>query len=462
MKPLLVAGVVLASAAWLLGAYGSLLLLGSVVALLVVLLACFVQLDNAMFVSIPVVPPPASWSKGVDDSKCSLFRFLPMLRGKVAWRPLGVYPTPTDAAQLTLENGSTRRIFLKREDKASDVYSGNKLRTLEFQLACAAAAAAAGPGGRGTILSMGASGSNQVVAVATHVQSHPELEARLLLAMPEARELENGLNAYSGTSLTARPPIWQFGVLPELVRALFLNRGNWRNVFVSPPGGANVAGALGHIAAVLEVAETQPDLRHIVLPMGSGCTTAGIIVGVAVARHLGMGFARIKRIFSVAIHPLFSVGNAFLMRNKMVPRLVEGAAACIAQLGGPDVRGEAMRLMREVWRPIVHHCGQYGAPTPASLRARELRLELEGGARGPWLCHTFSSKAMAFLAEALGEGTIGPEEGVVFWCTKTLVQPARVDDVFERTGIDPVLAYIRGCTISSPRDFYNHPNSVHL
>ncbi len=241
MKPIVIVGAVVVTLAWLLGARGFLILLGALLALLALIFFCFVQLDNAMFGSIAIVPPPSGW-KDVDDSKCSLFRYLPMLRGKIAWRPLGAYPTPVEAGQLTLEDGTTRRVFFKREDKSNASFGGNKVRTLEFQLACAAAAAG-GRGGRGTVLSMGASGSNQVVAVATHVAQHPELEAKLLLALPEATQLENGINAYSGASLTVRPSVWRLAVLPELVRALFLNRGNWRNVFVSPPGGANVASA---------------------------------------------------------------------------------------------------------------------------------------------------------------------------------------------------------------------------
>ena len=50
---------------------------------------------------------------------------------------------------------------------------------------------------------------------------------------------------------------------------------------------------LGQIGACLELAEQiergeAVDPSAIYLPYGSGCTTTGIVMGVALARHLGM------------------------------------------------------------------------------------------------------------------------------------------------------------------------------
>lgn len=58
-----------------------------------------------------------------------------------------------------------------------------------------------------------------------------------------------------------------FAVLPVLVKKLFFQTGD---ALVIPPGGASISGALGHVAAVLEVAESMQDVEHIVLPQGSG------------------------------------------------------------------------------------------------------------------------------------------------------------------------------------------------
>ncbi len=132
MRPLLVvvavAGVIFALA----GVFWLCVVIATLLCLVGITMFLFTRLDDAIFASIPVVPPPASW--GVDESKCSLFRYIPQLRGKVAWRPLGSYPTRTVAGRVTLPDGSVRRMFFKREDESNARYGGNKVRTLEFQV----------------------------------------------------------------------------------------------------------------------------------------------------------------------------------------------------------------------------------------------------------------------------------------------------------------------------------------
>ena len=101
--------------------------------------------------------------------------------------------------------------------------------------------------------------------------------------------------------------------------------------------------------------------------------------------------------------------------------------------------------------------GEYGAPTASSLRARELVLEADGGQQLPWLCHTFSSKAMGYLADSLADGTIPFDDTIAFWCTKTLVQPGGDNSVFlqARESSKPVLSYIKECSIHCADDFHS-------
>lgn len=109
---------------------------------------------------------------------------------------------------------------------------------------------------------------------------------------------------------------------------------------------------------------------------------------------------------------------------------------------------------------VTTHCGQYGAPTESSLRARALKLEMADGAASPWLCHTFSSKAMGFAVESMEQGHIHADDEVLFWCTKTLVQPGDSDDVFERTDVPPAaVAYMRECGLTDAKQFYDQPQS---
>jgi hypothetical protein len=52
---------------------------------------------NRAFLSIPVCPPV----RPSDTSRCVLFKYIPDLRGRVAWTDLGAsFPTPVHHAQL--------------------------------------------------------------------------------------------------------------------------------------------------------------------------------------------------------------------------------------------------------------------------------------------------------------------------------------------------------------------------
>jgi D-cysteine desulfhydrase len=68
-----------------------------------------------------------------------------------------------------------------------------------------------------------------------------------------------------------------------------------RRAYVMGPGGASPIGCLGHVGAALELAEQIqaglcPAPRFIVLAVGSTCTTAGLLTGLALAAKLGVAF----------------------------------------------------------------------------------------------------------------------------------------------------------------------------
>jgi hypothetical protein len=421
------------------------------VALPLALLAFLMFLMNKMRQSIQAVPPPSTWVVPLDE--CSLFKFLPDLRGRVAWRPLGTFPTPTQRAELTLPSGKKRHLYCKREDLSHDtLYSGNKVRTLEFQLACASAM------GKRRLLTVGAAGSNQTVAVAAHLRnSYPEMDSQVLLLLPEAKNVETGINAFSSLTLSALAPAWMLGCMGPLLSGLFLRR----DTCVSPPGGANVPGALGHVAALLEAVSIVPNVAHIVLPHGSGCTLAGLMVGIAVARKIGFPLRALKHVHGVVVHPMFAAMNG-LIPSLLVTRLAAETAEALRRLGGPDVTAELASLMQsDIRKCVVAHCGEYGSPTEKSLLARDLPLRLEDDPVSPlpWRCHTFSSKALGYLVDCYETGAIAEDEEVVFWCTKTLIQPAAATsaDPFSHKDVSPhLLQFMRDSDVASSDQFYTH------
>lgn len=419
--------------------------LGLLVALAAGLLVLLLDLKRRWFWSVPVVPPTEEMLSEPLES-CQLFSFLPELKGTVAWRKLGDYPTPVHCCEVPV-HGVLRKVAFKREDMSSSRYGGNKVRTLEFQLACCAAAHEARgreAGCRATVYATGAPGSNQIVAAAVHSESilHT-IEPVGLFLLPEAANIETGMNLASAYSLMVNclPFFTTMGALSTL-KTFFDTLYKDSDAFILPSGGANPTGALGHVSASLELAEQVrqgllEEPTRIFLPLGSGCTTSGIIIGICICRKLGLGFSKLRRVHSVGIHQMMRLFGGFLPRM-MVKDLVKATTGVLYDLGGPDVRAEAMRFLKEEWVMETKFTGRYGEPTKESLAARKLYAEHhrfvgdeEKPIPPPWLCHTFNSKSLACLFDHYKRGTIGEDETVVMWSTKSLVQPLGKYDPLE-------------------------------
>lgn len=402
------------------------------------LIAVVLDVKKRWFWSVPVVPPTEEMLCDEPLESCQLFTFLPELKGKVAWRKLGDYPTPVHTSEVPVA-GLLRKVTFKREDMSSPRYGGNKVRTLEFQLACCAAAHEARQrelGCKARVYATGAPGSNQIVAAAVHSQGilHT-IEPVGLFLMPEAANIETGMNLASSYSLMTYclPNFTTIGVLSTL-KTFYHTLYRESDDFILPSGGANPTGALGHVSAALELAEQVrqgllDEPTRIFVPLGSGCTTSGLIIGICICRKLGLGFLQLRRLHSVGIHQMMRFFNGFLPRM-MVKGLVKATTQVLCNLGGPDVRAEALQFLRDEWVMETQFTGRYGEPTGESLAARELyyaqhRFVSDDDApiRPPWLCHTFNSKSLACVFDHFSNGTIQEDESVVIWSTKSLVQP---------------------------------------
>ncbi|MCD6479174.1 pyridoxal-phosphate dependent enzyme, partial [Candidatus Bathyarchaeota archaeon] len=77
---------------------------------------------------------------------------------KLPWMELGDFPTPVEHLKCFGEAVGLENLYIKRDDRSSRLYGGNKVRKLEFILADAKER------GRRTLITAGAVGSNQVLA----------------------------------------------------------------------------------------------------------------------------------------------------------------------------------------------------------------------------------------------------------------------------------------------------------
>ena len=412
---------------------------GLVAAVPVVGLSAVAVLLRAFERSVGIAPPTEEMLAHEPHGRLPLFRHLPALRTKLAWRQLGSWPTPVhDARIATTASGSELHFQVKREDLSSSQYGGNKVRTLEHQLAVLETRLATGGASESKRLRkigvLGSGGSNQVVATAVHAAARlPKLRA--LWATADEPDLDNTLNMLSTLSL-ANVGGYSTPGLAAVRDALDAAA----NGVLITLGGNSPSGVLGHVSAALELAEQieageAGEVDAIYLACGSSCTISGLIVGVALGRSLGLKAFRAPSfaIHGVIIHHVFARVERAVSLHRSAPFMpltiahtVREACATLAALGGPDVTDEALGFLRSSVKLHTdpHLVGKYGAHSARSRAAARdfdargaVTLRGSGAAPAPplWLCGHFVAKAYAAMLTDLEEN---PALRAMLWQTK--------------------------------------------
>jgi D-cysteine desulfhydrase len=326
---------------------------------------------------------------------------------------LGNWPTPIQPLSLGegLVKAGSADVFVKRDDLSSPVYGGNKVRTLEVLLGAARARGAT------HIWATGAFGSNHAVATILHAPRAGLVPGALLFPQPESfAALENLRVSVAHARPFVSLPHWSFlpfGIGMTLARA---RRAHERAV-VMVPGGATPLGALGYVAAAFELARqveagALPLPARIVVGVGSTCTSAGLLAGIALASRLGVGFVRQgrpapPRLVSVRVTP-WPVTSAF-----RIVGLAVRASALLAELAGDA----SLRLDRRTLAPRLDVDGRflgrgYGYPTAPGQDA----TRAFAAAHGPPLDSTYSAKSASWIFDHARRGGSGT---TVYWATKS-------------------------------------------
>jgi len=276
-------------------------------------------------------------------------------------------------------------MWIKRDDLNSPTIGGNKARSLEFLLG------GIGPGD--TVIAVGGAGSTHILSTAKYAEglgaktvalrwTHDmntvahDVSASIEEMMPDARVRRSTLV----TLAVARYRTWT-------TRARYV-----------PIGGSSALGIMGHVNAALELdmqikAGVVPMPEKIVLPLGSGGTTAGLLLGFAIA---GLPIEVVGA----------RVGPRAVVNRRRVMALVRKTALFIERLTGdklPAVDASRLRIVHDVYG------GAYGRPLK---EADEAAAVLRDAARIR-LDDTYSAKAwVAALSEC--RSARGP---VLFWLT---------------------------------------------
>ncbi|HSO31863.1 MAG TPA: pyridoxal-phosphate dependent enzyme [Labilithrix sp.] len=297
---------------------------------------------------------------------------------------LGVFPTPVPQCGA---------LWVKRDDLASPIYGGNKVRKLELLLGAAREA------GRSKILTIGAVGSHQVVATAVFGKLHGFQVEAILVPQPDSAHARANLRVALAHGLVATvSPAW--ALAPPLLAT------RWeRDAYFIRLGGSSAVGTLGFVDAARELAAQieagelpEPDV--VFVAMGSGGTAAGLAVGF---EQLGLR----TRVVGVAVSPPAA----------LLAHLARRLAIKTATLAGlPPAAGiRAARRIEVDGRWIGRG---YGHATPEGQAATT-----EAARCGLVLDATYTAKA---FAATLAHGRANPQEKVLFW--HTLSSAPSLDD----------------------------------
>ena len=338
-----------------------------------------------------------------------LFELIPRLSEQRLPRvALGQFPTPVESLarlerELAAGDGDA---WVKRDDLTSAVYGGNKVRTLELLFGEARAR------GHSHVLATGAFGSNHALATALHAPRVGLEPSALLFPQPASQAALDNLRALceSRAALQAVP---HWSLLPI---ALVLRRypPGVAAPYVMVPGGATPRGALGYVAAGLELGQqvaagALPAPRRVIVGIGSTCTSAGLLVGLALAAHFQLGFGpRTRpRLVSVRVTP-WPVTSRF-----RVLQLASRTARLLHELSFGTVPLFDSAALGSHFEVDGRYLGPgYGEPSMAGNEAAEL-WQRSGY---PALDGTYSAKSAARAVFGLRSREAGP---TLFWSTKS-------------------------------------------
>lgn len=330
----------------------------------------------------------------------------PGLSGVMPRVVLGAWPSPLEAKIVR-----GHEVLFKREDLSAEGYAGNKIRPLEMVFGAARAA------GLGEIWSTGAYGSNHALAAVVHARRQGLFGGAILWPQPWSQTAEDNVVATLSVADEVR---WARSIAEMPAMALMTR---WRRrAWVMPPGAATPLGATGHANAALELgaqlSERGRPIDAIVLPVGSTCTSAGLLVGTALAHAAGLFPERPPRVVAVRVTP-WPVTAAW-----RIARLAAATAARFevlfakAGLTLPMFPRAAADFAARL-EVIGDELGAgYGRATP---RGWEMLAEMSH--LGVRLDTTYSAKAAAHLARRLDRGA----ERLLFWATKSAVPLPAVD-----------------------------------
>jgi D-cysteine desulfhydrase len=277
-----------------------------------------------------------------------------------------------------------------KEDGAfgSGGWGGNKVRKLEWLIPDARRR------GRRSILTFGGLGTNWGLATALYAREHGIETALALVDQPVDAHVEAQLARLEASGARIHRTHTKARTVAMLPWLLARNARGGRPPYLLPAGGSSPVGALGYVEAALEIAAqvedgSLPEPAHVVVPVGTGGTAAGLALGFQLA---GLR----TRVVGIVVNDQLRLDPPVLARlARRTAKLLERRGA---RLGPLRLDPDMLDLTRD-------QIGSgYGHPTEAAKRAAAQAAE-----DGLRLDPVYTAKAMAGLLALHAEGRLeGP------------------------------------------------------
>lgn len=281
--------------------------------------------------------------------------------------PTQVHLADRLAVAIGLDAGD---LLIKRDDLIELGGGGNKARKLQITMGEALRS------GAGAVLTTGAPQSNHARLTAA---AAARVGLRCVLVL-QGEAPPKPLGNVLLDQLFGAHIVWSGDASAEAVADDLQTGGSLGSVSRIPFGGSNAASAKAYIDAAGELRNQVPDVRHVVVAIGSGGTMAGLVSGLGAEVVLGVDCGAVPD------------GRATV-------------AGLLAAMGhGDQYPAESLRVDRSQIGAGYEHL------TDGTRAALTLAAEREGLLLDP----TYTGRACSGLVDAVARGDIRPGERTVF------------------------------------------------
>jgi D-cysteine desulfhydrase len=333
----------------------------------------------------------------------ALMRRVPALASVLSRHPLATLPTPVQRLDALARARGLGDVWIKRDDRTCLLYGGNKPRKLEWLLGEAKRK------GQRSVITFGGIGTHHGMATAICARDAGLRTVLVLLPQPVTDGVRRCLliDHAVGAEMHLASSVAGVAALGLGILARGTLAGD--RPAIIPTGGTSSLGAIGYVDAACELADQVragelPEPDAIFVPLGSGGTVAGLILGLKLA---GLR----SRVVPVLVTDILPPSATRLMRL---------ANACSRRLRAASSDFPVMNVVASDLAIVTEQLGRgYGHETQAGRDARDILADVEGIT----LDTTYTAKCMAAFLELAARPPFR-DQTLLFWNTYSSIDPA--------------------------------------